>query len=106
MPCDQVRTTTVEWSEATDLKMVASAMTALGFERVRIEGQRVMGYDVEQEVDVWIEAGTLRARGEYDASALKQRYAAEVVRDRWSALGWQVEEQKAQTVNAGFTREW
>jgi hypothetical protein len=92
MPCDQVRTTTVEWSEATDLKMVASAMLALGFERVRIEGQRVMGYDPEQAVDVWLEGGRLRVRqsygeADYDASALKQRYAAEVVKDRWSALG-------------------
>jgi hypothetical protein len=111
MPCDQVRTTTTEWSEATDLALVQKAMIELGFERVRIERGRVMGFDVEQERDVWLEAGRLSSRQsygseEYNAAPLKQRYAAEVVKDRFTALGWNVEEQGKAKAVAGFTREW
>src|SRR5262245_34631608 len=112
MPCDQVRTTTVQWTEATDVKLVAQAMEAIGLREVTVEsyarGTVVSAWDQTGDNRVLFQNGRLTfVRGGLDEEALKQRYAAEVVQERFRALGWSVEEQgKVQTVAAGFTRSW
>lgn len=108
MPCDQVRTTTTQWTEATDLKLVKLAMEALGYEQVRFVGSGIRAY--HEGHDITVSSGKLTTRSPYgesfDDAPLRQRYAAEVVKDRFTALGWNVEEQGKAKAVAGFTREW
>jgi hypothetical protein len=109
MPCDQVRTTTVQWTEATDIDLVAKAMKAIGLSDVQ---QNIPGVVTALDANynrVTYDRGRLTfvPGSAFEESALKQRYAAEVVQERFRALGWSVEEQgKVQTVSTGFTRSW
>jgi hypothetical protein len=109
MPCDQVRTTTTEWSEATDFKLVADAMRALGYKAVVQDARHVVGEIEDKRVS--LVGGSLIVRDQYgdaefDAGPLKQRYAAEVLKDRFATLGWTVAEQGKAQATIGLTREW
>src|SRR5262245_13716968 len=98
----------MQWTEATDLSLVEKAMRAVGLTGVRRAGTTgVVATDTGGN-SVLFHGGRLTFVSDtFDEDALKQRYAADVVRDRFTALGWEVEEQdKPSTVAAGFTRSW
>jgi hypothetical protein len=109
MPCDQVRTTTVQWTEATDLKKVAAALSQLGFTDVTFRGSNLTALNPDTYDTVNFIGGRLsfQENVDVDVDRLKQLYAVEVVKDA-EQFGWTVEVQDGpkQKVTAGFTREW
>lgn len=94
MPCDQVRTTTVQWTDATDLAMVAEAMRGLGLVVLSVQARKVVARDAAGS-GVTFMAGTLTAPEGFDVDALKRGYSEAVLVDRFSKAGWEVEEEAA-----------
>lgn len=107
MPCDQIRTTSIEWTEQTDTNHLASALEEMGFEITLKEAGRLTAVDRSGSYRglVRFEEGSLTFET-LDVEELKCRYSDSVVSEM-EKFGWELEEQdQEREASLGFTREW
>lgn len=93
MPCDTIRTNSVELT-AVNKDLLVKGLAAAGFQAVERTGEVVRAYD-PQTNQVFVVAGgqvRLRAGTEALADRVKRAYSAEAIREAARRVRWQQEE--------------
>jgi len=108
MPCDQIRQTTIQWTDATRLDLVKVALEGMGCENVRITEGVVRFVDAAGYNGTFYNA-RLTVGASFDVEALKCGYADAVIdemADKFKALGFEETTGQQEVAVQGFTKEW
>jgi len=108
MPCDQVRQTTIQWTEATRLDLVKVALEGMGCEYIRVSATAVDFNDANGNPGRFYNA-SLTVDPSFDVEALKCGYADAVIdemADKFKALGFEETTGQQEVAVQGFTKEW
>jgi hypothetical protein len=97
MPCYSRETSTVEFGEGTDVKLLAAALKQLGY-TVNQFGQRITFANYAESVTGTFAGGkmTIQSPGPIDQNTLKRAYSAEVVKSAAQRFGWTAKQTGAQ----------
>jgi hypothetical protein len=104
MPCDTIQTTTIEWSEKTDLEALHAALLMSGFEVALTETGLKARHKRTWDVITFESAtGTLRvvSTGRWTGgAALKREYSQQIVQKAAQRFGWTLKDKNSNRLQA------
>jgi len=106
VPCDSRIEITVEFGQATDVRVLAEALEALGVEAVRVEGKVIVFRGGLYQDGKFTLNRYETTRAFPAAEVLKRAYTKAVVLKNADRFAWAAKAANAVLATAGFSRKW